>query len=196
MQFGVIINEFLQYCAVERQLSNHTIQAYTADLSDFRKWLPIEVAPTEVSEAILKLYLANMVGERRLATATVRRRFACLRSFFRRSFELKYTSDPFSAWGLRIPRRKRLPRTLSRSEVASLIEALDGENDSSNTKAVLPTSIRLMVSTGIRVGELCMLRINDVAPDGTSIRIHGKGSRDRIAYVTKAGSAHIGAYLS
>ena len=43
-----------------------------------------------------------------------------------------------------------------------------------------------MVSTGVRVGELCKLRINDVAPDGSSLRIHGKGSRDRVAYVTDA----------
>lgn len=187
MQFCVAMNEFLQYCAVERQLSHHTIQAYTADLSDFRKWLPADVAFTEVSEATLKLYLANMVGGRKLAAATVRRRFACLRAFFRRSSDLGHMSDPFSAWRLRLPRRKRLPRTLSRSEVTSLIEALDEENeDSQSAKAVLPTSIRLMVSTGVRVGELCKLRINDVAPDGTSLRIHGKGSRDRIAYVTDA----------
>jgi integrase/recombinase XerD len=69
----------------------------------------------------------------------------------------------------------------------SLLGALDGEEGRSRSpKAVLPTSIRLMVSTGLRVGELCKLRINDVAPDGSSLRIHGKGSRDRIAYVTDA----------
>lgn len=41
-----------------------------------------------------------------------------------------------------------------------------------------------MVSTGIRVGELCRLAIEDVSPDGTSARIHGKGSRDRVVYVS------------
>jgi site-specific recombinase XerD len=41
-----------------------------------------------------------------------------------------------------------------------------------------------MMSTGIRVGELCKLRIDDVSPDGEMLRIHGKGSRDRMAYVT------------
>jgi integrase/recombinase XerD len=186
MQFCVAINEFLQFCAVERQLSNHTIQAYTADLSDFRKWLPAEAALLEISEATLKTYLTNMVGERKLAAATVRRRFACLRAFFRRLSDLGHMPDPFAAWKLQLPRRKRLPRTLSRSEVTSLIGALDSEEENIKTSEVLPTSIRLMVSTGVRVGELCKLRINDVAPDGSSLRIHGKGSRDRIAYVTDA----------
>jgi site-specific recombinase XerD len=43
-----------------------------------------------------------------------------------------------------------------------------------------------MVSTGIRVGELCRLRIDDLSPDAASIRVHGKGSRDRIVYITDA----------
>jgi integrase/recombinase XerD len=43
-----------------------------------------------------------------------------------------------------------------------------------------------MISTGMRVGELCKLRIEDISPDGSSLRIHGKGSRDRVAYITDA----------
>jgi site-specific recombinase XerD len=41
-----------------------------------------------------------------------------------------------------------------------------------------------MVSTGMRIGELCKLRIEDIAPDGSSLRVHGKGSRDRVAYIS------------
>lgn len=50
----------------------------------------------------------------------------------------------------------------------------------------LEIAIRLMVSTGIRIGELCKLRIEDIAPDGSSLRVHGKGSRDRVAYISDA----------
>uniref|UniRef100_A0A974A6U4 Tyrosine-type recombinase/integrase n=1 Tax=Bradyrhizobium septentrionale TaxID=1404411 RepID=A0A974A6U4_9BRAD len=41
-----------------------------------------------------------------------------------------------------------------------------------------------MVATGLRVGELCRLRVLDVVTDGTSLRVHGKGSRDRVVYIT------------
>ena len=187
MQFSVAIDEFLRFCALERRHSQHTIQAYTADLSDFRKWLSVEIALQEVSETNLKEYLANMVGERKLAASTIRRRFACLRAFFRRLADLGHMADPFAVWRLRLPRRKRLPRALSRSEIVSLLGALNIEEEQLHSpRAVLPTSIRLMVSTGLRVGELCKLCINDVAPDGSSLRIHGKGSRDRVVYVTNA----------
>jgi site-specific recombinase XerD len=43
-----------------------------------------------------------------------------------------------------------------------------------------------MVSTGIRVGELCKLLVDEITPDGSSLRIHGKGSRDRVAYISDA----------
>jgi site-specific recombinase XerD len=46
------------------------------------------------------------------------------------------------------------------------------------------TAVRLMIATGIRVGELCKIQVEDVSPDGTSLRIHGKGARDRIAYIS------------
>jgi site-specific recombinase XerD len=48
----------------------------------------------------------------------------------------------------------------------------------------LDVTIRLMISTGLRVGEVCRLRVEDISPDGLSLRVHGKGSRDRVAYVS------------
>jgi site-specific recombinase XerD len=160
MQFGVAVVEFLRFCALERQLSGHSVQAYAADLRDFRKWIKADVAIGDVSLVLLKEYLEDMVGSRKLTVATVRRRFACLRAFFRRACEKHDCPDPFANWRPLLPRRKRLPRTLSRGIV------------------------QLMVATGMRVGELCKLKLDDLSPDCTTVRIHGKGARDRVAYVT------------
>jgi len=187
MQFRVAVSEFLRFCALERQLSAHTIQAYTADLGDFRKWLKADVAVTEISTATLKEYLEHMVGTRKLTVSTVRRRFACLRAFFRRVANQEDAPNPFATWRPLLPRRKRLPRTLSRSEASFLLSdrgprlAPARESD-----AAFRTIFRLMVVTGMRVGEFCKLRVEDVSPDGSILRIHGKGARDRVAYITDA----------
>lgn len=185
MRFRVAVGEFLSYCAAERQLSQHTLHAYAADLADFQKWLSIGTAPSDVSEPMLKAYLTEMVGERKLAVATVRRRLACLRTFFRRLADRQEALDPFANWRLKLPRRRRLPRTLSRGEISALLFSL---NDSVSSLRIssgdcLAIAVRLMVSTGLRVGELCKLRTDEVSPDGVTFRIHGKGSRDRVAYV-------------
>jgi integrase/recombinase XerD len=184
------VSDFLVYCSVERQLSENTRQAYHADLADFRKWLGADVDLEQISQDTLKAYLAAMVGERKLMVTTVRRRFACLRAFFRRLVELREISDPFVNWRLRFARRKRLPRTLTRSEVTSLLASGQSANSPPATgkrPTALPLAIRLMVSTGIRVGELCKIRLEDVAADGASVRIHGKGSRDRVVYISDRG---------
>lgn len=192
MQFREAAEEFIQFCAVERQLAQYTLQAYEADLADFRKWLPVGFELADVSERTLKNYLAEMVGRRKLAAATVRRRFACLRCFFRRLATVGQLTDPFSSWRLQIARRKRLPRTLARTEVSSLLLALKGAEIDIQFEPdrILAVAIRLMVSTGIRVGELCKLRLEDISPDGSSFRIYGKGSRDRIAYIADADLQH------
>jgi integrase/recombinase XerD len=83
-----------------------------------------------------------------------------------------------------MPKRKRLPRALASEEIAALLRALDGRVGTGVRSCNLNVAIRLMISTGIRVGELCRLQAHDVTPDGSTLRIHGKGSRDRVAYVS------------
>src|SRR5579864_9461357 len=154
MQFGVAVGEFLRFCALERQLSGHSVQAYAADLRDFRKWLKADVAIGDVSLAALKEYLEDMVGSRKLTVATVRRRFACMRAFFRRACDKNALPDPFANWRPLLPRRKRLPRTLSRGEAAFLLSSRNVER-ADDGEQVFRTIVRLMVATGMRVGELC-----------------------------------------
>lgn len=188
MDFRGAIDEFLRFCAVERQLSGHSLEAYSYDLADLRRWLPQEMKLSETSSLVLKDYLHDMVEIRKLSAATVRRRLACLRAFFRRVAELGHAPDPFATWRVQLPRRKRLPRTLSRNEISILLSYLRKlRPEKTMEHNGFSVAVRLMVATGARVGELCKLRIEDVSPDGSALRIHGKGSRERVAYVADPG---------
>jgi site-specific recombinase XerD len=179
------VDEFLRFCATERQLSEHTVLAYTADLWDFCRSVPAGSSIDSITETTLREYLAALIGVRKLSAATVRRRFACLRVFFRRLTKLGLAKDLFGNWRLDIPRRKRLPRALSRSETSSLLVSFaPSVHPTAARGSSLEIAVRLMVSTGMRIGELCKLRIEDIAPDGSSLRLHGKGSRDRVAYIS------------
>jgi site-specific recombinase XerD len=186
MLLDAAVTDFLRYCSVERQLSQHTLQAYAGDLADFLRFMPADVALASITEASLTGYLTDMLDRRKLAIATVRRRFACLRAFFRRFVALELAPDVFARWRLQLPRRKRLPRALSAPEVSSLLRGFASCKPASEAsrEARSSTAVRLMIATGIRVGELCKLRVDDVSPDGRSFRIHGKGARDRVAYVS------------
>lgn len=187
MKFCVAVEEFLRFCTLERQLSSHTIQAYSADLRDFGRWLGPDNALPEISTPTLKGYLEQLVGTRKLTVSTVRRRFACLRAFFRWMQSRGDGADPFGAWRPALPRRKRLPRSLSRTEASFLLAWPDLTSSAAAERdAPFRTIIRLMMATGMRVGEVCKVRIEDLSPDGSVVRVHGKGARDRIAYITDA----------
>lgn len=183
MQFQTAQDEFLTFCAVERRLSQYTIDAYEFDLLDFRRWLAAGKEPERVTENELKGYLASMVSERALSPATVRRRIACLRAFYKRLSELEICENPLARWRPKLPRRKRLPRALTRSESAVFVNSISGPAVLRAIDEDMRTAFRLIVATGIRVGELCAIKVDDVSPEGSVIRIHGKGSRDRVAYV-------------
>lgn len=184
MQFRVAVDEFLRFCALERQLSSHTVQAYGADLRDLGRWLGPESTLPEISTATLKAYLEQLVGVRKLTVSTVRRRFACLRAFFRWARSRGENTDPFGTWRPALPRRKRLPRSLSRMEASSLLARARKGLPSVEREAIFRTIIGLMMATGMRVGEVCKVRLEDLSPDASVLRIHGKGARDRIAYIT------------
>jgi site-specific recombinase XerD len=172
--------EFAKFCTVERQLSTNTVLAYRQDLADYAKWLAGHVQQNDGTADALRAYLEHMIAERKLAAATVRRRIACLRAFFRWSTGARAANDPFQGWRPTLPRRRRLPRSLSRPEARFLLSCREG----TVTDETLDVTIRLMLSTGLRVGEVCRLRVDDISPDGHSLRVHGKGSRDRVAYVS------------
>lgn len=182
---GAAINDFLTYCRLEKQLSQHTLDAYRGDLRDFGQWIPSDITSDCVTGDHLKGYFAHLV-DRDLASASLRRRFACLRSFFRRVSAVSSAPDPFSVWQPQFPRRKRLPRALSRSEISDLLTACRRTARSGASAGDVRVAVRLMISTGIRVGELCSLRPEDISHDGSMVRVRGKGSRDRVAFVTDA----------
>jgi site-specific recombinase XerD len=188
MKFRVAAEDFLRYCTFERCLSNHTIQAYHADLADFQKRLSYETTLSEITVATLKSYLESLVDPRKLAASTIRRRFACLRAFFRRATGIDRSADPFKDWRPILPRRKRLPRTLSRAEASNLLQSCNSKLlRGRESDVIFQIIVRTLVVTGMRVGELCKLMIEDISPDCSLLRIQGKGARDRIAYITDTG---------
>lgn len=177
MLVTIHLERFVTFCAIERQLSRCTVEAYKSDLADYLKWTSGQRHQPLLDG--LKAYLQSMITERKLSAATVRRRFACLRAYFRWASREEYSEDPFVQWHPTLPRRRRLPRSLSKIEAGSLVTGAQ----SSCEDEMLRISISLMISTGLRVGELCKLCADDISPDGASLHVHGKGSRDRIAYV-------------
>ena len=117
-------------------------------------WVP-QYLLDSITEVTLTEYLTDLLDRRRLAIATVRRRFACLRAFNRRLAVSGKAVNLFNRWRLQLPRRKRLPRALSKPEVLALLKGFTSKQEIYAQRRRSSTAVRLMIATGIRVGELC-----------------------------------------
>ncbi len=189
MRFPDAVEKFLFFCSVERKLSAHTVQAYKSDLRAFGRVTSTKASILDIKADDIRHFLAHMIENRNLSAATARRRVACLKSFFKYCAEELGVEGPFREWSPSIKRPQRLPRALDRSDVQKLLgnksylgssEAIEGLGHLLSTQF----TVALIALTGIRVSELCAIRLCDVASDGASIGIDGKGAKERRVYIT------------
>lgn len=187
------IEDFLNYLAGVRNFSGNTVAAYRRDLahfSDFLRRAGIDDLSL-VDHRMLRSFLANQ-QTRGYARTTVARRSACLRAFFHFLTESRMlASDPSTTLTFPVKGRK-LPRFLSEPEAKALTE---GSLESSDLYIRDRAMIELLYATGMRVGELCGLRLADVDLDAGVIRVIGKGNRERVVLAGRPAVLALDEYL-
>jgi integrase/recombinase XerD len=201
-----LILDFLGYLELERGLSRNTLEAYRSDLLQYGEFLAGRgLDPVTVGHADLAAFVTELAdganGRRPVAAATLQRKIACLRSFYRHlRRDQVIECDPTAE--LRGPRRsKRLPKVLSRDEVRHLIEQPRGTSYAAvRDRALLET----MYACGLRASEAVGLEVSELDLEAGILRARGKGSKERIipigtkaigalrAYVEKARPALVG----
>ncbi len=190
------ILDFLAYLELERGLSRNTLAAYRCDLQQFGEFLDrngLALLQTEHHE--LARFLSELArgGERAaVAPTTLGRKVACLRSFYRHlRREGLIEHDPTA--DLRGPRKpQRLPRVLSREEVARLLAQPQGAGALALRDRAL---LELMYACGLRSSEAVSLELGDLDLEEGLLRTRGKGSKERIVPVGRQALAAMRAYL-
>lgn len=194
-------DRYLAYLAGPRHASPHTVDAYRADLVDFFRFLNrLGRDPLNTDHATLRRYLANL-DTRGLARTSIRRRAAALRGFFRfAQREGLVAANPAELLSLPRP-RPRLPRVLKAAEVGHLLDAAGRVTESAPEPP--PEAwrdlalVELLYDAGLRAGELCALRPEDVDLAKGWIRVEqGKGRRDRVLPLAGPGAAALRTYLA
>ena len=175
------VGEFLDYLVRVRNLSPHTVAAYRRDLAHFTDFLD-RVGVDDLSRIdhrMLRSFLANQ-QTRGYARSTVARRSACLRAFFHFVTERgAIPSDPSTTLTFPVKGR-RLPRFLTEPEADSLASGSDEASDLGIRDRAI---IELLYATGMRVVELCGIRVADIDLEAGVIRVVGKGNRERVVPV-------------
>jgi integrase/recombinase XerD len=191
-----LVLDFLAYLEFERGLSRNTLEAYRSDLLQFGRFLEAHgteatiATAADLSDFLVELAEGN--GRPPASPATIHRKAACLRSFYRHlRREGLRESDPTTS--ITSPRRgRRLPKVLNRDEVAKLL---------AQPKGTAPTALRdralleLMYACGLRASEAIDLEVADIDLEIGILRTRGKGSKERIVPVGSAATKAVNAYL-
>ena len=196
LNFELASTSFLNHLQIERGLAANSISAYRRDLNKFAHFLNdktlSEVDPETVSA------FETSLREAKLSVASINRVDSTLRSFFKHLQQEYGYADPT----LEIAPSKssrRLPKALTIAQIVSMIDAAYREGQPVTTRD--QAMLELLYSSGARVSELIGINLNDLSSvktdDGviTTLKLRGKGSKERIVPLGSFASKSIENYL-
>ncbi len=169
------IEKFLRYLEIERNASEHTILNYRHDLEEFRSFLKdIDVA--SIDYLFVRKYLAHL-KEKNLTVRSVSRKLSSLRSLFKFLIKEGYIKINPTDSIVSPKQEKLLPKFLTEEDMVRLIEAPDTATVKGlRDRAMLET----LYSTGMRISELVAMREDDVDFIGSTVKVFGKGKKERM----------------
>lgn len=186
------IEAFLRHGQTEKNLSDRTLRAYESDLIQFRTHLPetemVHVTPDHLEDFLVKL------GTEPYRDTSIRRKVAALKVFFRFLEEGGFVSEsPAKRLKIKQPVETKVPNVLTTRELKALLSApkrqmeilaaVQEESAGARNRYFCAVRdnviIELLFSTGIRIGELVALDVEDVDVDSKTLTITGRGTRGR-----------------
>lgn len=177
-----VLRRYYQYLRLERNFSENTLDAYSKDLDKLFGFLDREgVAYRDVKLEHLQTFSATLMDVG-ITNRSISRILSGVRSFYHfLTIEKEITDDPTQL--LESPQRgERLPDVLTLEEIDLLIATVDlSRTEGQRDRAILET----LYSCGLRVSELCNLRMSDLFLDEGFIRVHGKGKKERLVPISQ-----------
>jgi len=194
MRLAKAMDQFLEGYFATCQRSEKTIQAYTIDLEQFETFLGSSKRVEKVEPEDLEAWAAEL-KQAEYASASIRRKFATLKVFFNYMVR-KRLLDRSPLWQIRLdlaPER-RLPKVLTFEEVQKILgqarkelgpipKRISKKVDKKFLALRNLAMVELLFATGIRVGEMTKLELEDLNIEERLIMIRGKGARQRLAFL-------------
>ena len=190
------IQEFLNYLTFQKRYSRHTIISYENDLTGFFDFVVLQynfLGLPEISASVVRSWLASL-KERKITSKTINRKISTLKSFFKYQLKMnKIDVNPVSAIvSLKIS--KRLPSFVAQKDIDTLFRYVEFPHTwEGKTNRLL---LMIFYQTGIRLSELINIKESHIDKSKSTIKVLGKGNKERIIPVNNALLCEIGNYIS
>lgn len=189
----VQVDKFLFFLKVELNYSELTIKSYQLDLTDFFEYIESKkINYLTITNHDVRGYL-KYLDSCNLKNSTISRRISTLRTFYNYLVDENIVENNVFH-NVKNPKlEKKLPNYLNYNEMEELLESIDISTTEGLEKRLL---IEMFYSTGCRVSEMINVKISDIDFTNKTIRIMGKGSKERIVYFGDYASKYLDNYLS
>ena len=179
------LESYYEDCKFRKRLNEKTIKAYTIDLNQYLEF----ITTTEINQKIINEYI-HYLNKKYLKYKTIKRKIASVKAFYSYlEYEEIIDYTPFNKIKTKIKEPKLLPKTIQKDYIDKIIHLLLKDLKNSKTEFQKKISLRnitlisVMFSTGIRVSELCNIKLKDIDLLEKKLKIFGKGSKERILYL-------------
>ena len=190
------------YLRANLAVSEHTLRAYVSDLRSFTTYCQVDELSTENIRSVvilraIRAWLASLVQQGK-SRSTISRRTASIRSFTAWAYRRGYLdSDP----GLLVTSARgdqKLPQVQTPSDTAELLSYTATRTREENSPAAIRdwAILETIYATGIRVSEVCSLDTTSIDQQGMTLRVIGKGNKERVVPFTRACLSALQAWLS
>lgn len=186
------VDNFLYFLKKELNYSDYTIKNYQLDLTDFFKYVDkSNIDFLSIENIHVRGYL-KYLDTCNLKNSTISRRISALRTFYNYLLEKGLVKSNIFL-NVKNPKlEKKLPNYLNYTEIEELFASIDTKTDEGLERRLL---IEMFYSTGCRVGEMVNVKISDIDFSSKTIKVMGKGSKERIVYYGDYASKYLEDYL-
>ena len=189
------MNHYLEYCRSQKCLDEKTLKAYRIDLRQFSEQNP-DIIITEITSKILEQHIARLHEQYKPKTA--KRKIASVKAFFH---YLEYreiiAQNPFNKILIHFREPVILPKTIPLHTIELFLTTIYRQRETARTPYQRRNALRdaavieLLFATGMRISELCSLKISDVNLYDGTILIYGKGDKERRIQIGSESVIHI-----
>lgn len=179
-----LVEDFILYIEAERRYSPLTVRNYSRDIDDFLRYLDTsreEFNPRKVKRSDIEGWLEYLYEGRKLRATTINRMVASLRSFWRWMLEHRHIDKDIVTTIKRGKTPRRLPTYISNQHMGDIVDAMREdivEGDWQQLRDVVV--VTLFYTSGIRLSELATADWGDLSSDMTTLRVLGKGNKERV----------------
>lgn len=190
-----IVKEYQYYLTSEKMMSSNSIESYLNDVRGYCQFLQEKCIIEDLNEVTtddIRDYL-TFLKKKKMKTTSMSRNLCSIKSFHRFLYTDKYV-DKNVAKEIKAPKmEKKLPTVLSVEEVTRLLDVVNKKDSPLDKRN--QAMLELIYATGLRVSELCNLKITDLRFTSHQIRVFGKGSKERIVPVNDYALKKVREYL-